>query len=115
LRDVERRNANPRKQLPPGLHLLWTVPLALVLSYPLWVLAAFTWCGISGCSGGGFGVDTGSAGIAIKCTILAGVLMAVAIAAVPWSRPWPRFLVIRLIIAVGIGTAYAIAGAILTH
>jgi hypothetical protein len=103
------------KQKPPALHLLWTVPLALLLGYPLWVAAEFTWCGISGCGGGGFGEYTDMAGIAVASTVLAGLLLATAIAAVPWSQSRARFLVIRLVIAFGIGTAYAIAGVFLTR
>jgi hypothetical protein len=64
-------------------HLWWTVPVAIVLGLPLWVLAGLSWCGISGCSGGGFGVDSRHADIAVTCTISSGVLMSVAIAAVP--------------------------------
>ncbi|MDQ1584144.1 MAG: hypothetical protein QOF36_2198 [Microbacteriaceae bacterium] len=105
----------PGKQTHPALHLFWAVPVALIVGYPLWVVAAFSWCGISGCGGGGFGVDTTYAGVAIACAILAGVLLATVIAAVPWSRGWSRFFVTRLVIAVVIGAAYAIAGAILTH
>jgi hypothetical protein len=115
LRDIESDQAKPRKRMHPSLHLFWAVPVALAAGYPVWVVAAFSWCGISGCSGGGFGVYTDFVGLAIACAILAGVLLAATIAAVPWSQSWSRFLAIRLVIAVGIGTAYAIAGAILTH
>jgi hypothetical protein len=92
-------------------HLWWTVPLAFVLGVPLWSVAGLTWCGISGCTGGGFGVDSRHVNIAVGCTISAGVLMFVAIAAVPWFRS----VVGRLFIALGIGAAYAILGAVITH
>jgi hypothetical protein len=92
-------------------HLWWTVPVAIVLGLPLWAWAGLSWCGISGCSGGGFGVDSRYVGTAVACTISAGVLMFVAIAAVPWFRP----LVGRLFIALGIGAAYAVLGAVITH
>jgi len=92
-------------------HLWWTVPLAIVLGLPLWAWAGLSWCGISGCSGGGFGVDLRFVGTAVTCTVVAGVLMATAIAAVPWFRP----VVGRLFIALGIGAAYAVVGAVITH
>jgi hypothetical protein len=92
-------------------HLWWTVPVATVLGLPLWAWAGLSWCGISGCTGGGFGVDSRYVGTALACTISAGVLMFVAIAAVPWFRP----VVGRLLIALGIGAAYAILGALITH
>ena len=92
-------------------HLLWTAPLAIVLALPLWALAGLSWCGISGCSGGGLGVDSSFVGTAVTCSIVAGVLMSVAIAAVPWFRP----RVGRLFIALGIGAAYAVAGAVITQ
>lgn len=92
-------------------HLWWTVPLAIVLGLPLWALAGFSWCGISGCSGGGFGVTSSLVGTAVTCTIVAGLLMFVAIAAVPWFRP----VVGRLFIALGIGAVYAVVGALVTQ
>jgi hypothetical protein len=49
--------------------------------------------------------------IAVGCTISAGVLMFVAIAAVPWFRS----VVGRLFIALGIGAAYALLGAFISH
>ena len=92
-------------------HLWWTVPSAIVLGLPLWALAGFSWCGISGCSGGGFGVTSSLVGTAVICTIIAGVFMSVAIAAVPWFRP----VVVRVFIALGIGAVYAVVGAVITQ
>jgi hypothetical protein len=85
--------------------------LAFVLGVPLWSVAGLSWCGISGCTGGGFGVDSRYVGTAVACTISAGVLMFVAIAAVPWFRS----VVGRLFIALGIGTAYALLGTFISH
>lgn len=93
---------------PKAKHLLWTVPVAIVLGLPLWVLAGLSWCGISGCSGGGFGVDSRYVSTAVVCTIAVGALMSIAIVAVPWFRPVSG----RLLIALGIGAAYAALGAI---
>jgi hypothetical protein len=104
-------DARPGGRKRPGLHLLWTVPVGIALGLPFWAWAGLSWCGISGCSGGGFGVHTDSVGDAIACTIVAGLLLATAIAAVPWFRPF----VGRLAISVVIASGYAIAGAIITH
>ncbi|MDQ1609335.1 MAG: hypothetical protein QOE16_2067 [Microbacteriaceae bacterium] len=108
MRSVDERAENRGR---PGRHLLWTVPVGLALGLPFWAWAGLSWCGISGCSGGGFGVYTDFVGDAIACTVIAGLLLAGAIAAVPWSRSFS----IRLAIALVIATAYAMAGAIITH
>ena len=92
-------------------HLWWTIPVAVVLGLPLWVVAGLSWCGISGCSGGGFGVDSRFVGTAIACAIAAGSLMSIAIVSVPWFHSFSG----RLLIALGIGAAYAALGAIITQ
>ena len=47
---------------PDARKLWWTVPLSVLLSLPQWMVASFAWCGISGCSGGGFGWPPGPNG-----------------------------------------------------
>lgn len=91
--------------------LLWAVPLAVLLSLPQWLVAAFAWCGISGCSGGGFGVTTTSEWLAITLTVVNGVIMAVAVFAVPWLFPTGK----RALVAVAAGILFALVGASYTH
>ncbi|RAX44837.1 hypothetical protein DQ354_13645 [Arthrobacter sp. AQ5-06] len=92
-------------------HLRWTVPLAVLLSLPQWFVAGFAWCGISGCSGGGFGVSTGTEWLAVTMTVVNGFILAVAVFAVPWLYPTGR----RALIALAAGTLFGLLGAAVTH
>ena len=91
--------------------LLWAVPLAVLLSLPQWLVAAFAWCGISGCGGGGFGVSTTSEWLALTLTVVNGVIMAVAVFAVPWLYPTGK----RALVAVAAGVLFALVGAAYTR
>lgn len=67
------------------LHLLWALPLAGVVALPLVVLAGFVICGISGCSGGGFGRTSDPDWIlGILATLASGLVMALPWVLVPW-------------------------------
>jgi hypothetical protein len=54
-------------------------PLAVLLSLPQWTVAGFAWCGISGCSGGGFRVAAGTEWVAVILSDANGVILAVAV------------------------------------
>lgn len=92
-------------------HLRWVVPLAVLLSLPQWAVASLAWCGISGCSGGGFGVSTGTEWLAITLSIVNGFILAVAVFAVPWLYPTGR----RALIALAAGALFGLVGAAVTH
>ncbi|WP_426989839.1 hypothetical protein [Pseudarthrobacter sp. Y6] len=92
-------------------NLWWTVPLAVLLSLPQWLVAGFAWCGISGCSGGGFGVATGTEWLAVTMSVVNGFIFAVAVFAVPWLYPTGR----RALIALAAGTLFGLLGAAVTH
>ncbi|MHA7292073.1 hypothetical protein ACX80V_20905 [Arthrobacter sp. MDT3-24] len=92
-------------------HLWWTVPLAVLLSLPQWFVAGFAWCGISGCSGGGFGVYTGAEWLAVTMTVVNGFIFAVAVFAVRWLYPTGR----RALIALAAGALFGLLGAAVTH
>lgn len=92
-------------------HLWWTVPLAVLLSLPQWLVAGLAWCGISGCSGGGFGVSTGTEWLAVTMSVVNGLILAVAVFAVRWLYPTRR----RALIALAAGTLFGLVGAALTH
>lgn len=106
---------NPRLTLrgitPDVTKLWWAVPLAVLLSLPQWVVASFAWCGISGCSGGGFGVATGSEWIAVTLSIVNGVILAAAVFAVRWLYPTRK----RALVALAAGTLFGLLGAAVTH
>ena len=105
----------PRVQLrgvtPDARKLLWAVPLAVLLSLPQWMVAAFAWCGISGCSGGGFGVVTGTEWLAVILSVVNGVILAVAVFAVRWLYPTRK----RALVALAAGTLFGLLGAAVTH
>lgn len=92
-------------------NLWWTVPLAVLLSLPQWFVAGFAWCGISGCSGGGFGVYTGAEWLAVTMTVVNGFIFAVAVFAVRWLYPTGR----RALIALATGALFGLLGAAVTH
>ncbi|MET3720776.1 MULTISPECIES: hypothetical protein [unclassified Arthrobacter] len=96
---------------PDVRNLLWTVPLAIVLGLPQWLVASFAWCGISGCSGGGFGVATGSEWLAITLSVVNGFILAVALFGVRWLYPTGK----RAAVAVAAGTLFGLLGAAVTH
>jgi hypothetical protein len=101
----------PRGVTPDVRKLWWAVPLAVLLSLPQWMVAGFFWCGISGCSGGGFGVATGTEWVAGILSVVNGVILAVAVFAVRWLYPtWKRAL-----IALAAGTLFGLVGAAITH
>jgi hypothetical protein len=104
--DVTMRGVNQNVH-----HLWWTVPLAVLLSLPQWFVAGFAWCGISGCSGGGFGVATGTGWLAVSMSCVNGLIFAVAVFAVPWLHPTRK----RAVIAITAGALFGLVGAAVTH
>lgn len=96
---------------PDVSKLWWAVPLAVLLSLPQWMVAGFFWCGISGCSGGGFGVATGTEWVAVILSVVNGVILAVAVFAVRWLYPTRK----RALVALAAGTLFALVGAVVTH
>lgn len=101
---------NPRVTLrgvtPDVGKLWWTVPLAVLLSLPQWMVAGFSWCGISGCSGGGFGVVTGTEWVAVILSVVNGFILAVAAFAVRWLYPTRK----RALVALAAGTLFGLVG-----
>lgn len=90
------------------LHLLWAVPLAVVISLGLLFMAAIEECG-SGCGGGGFGVATGGRGSVPFFTWGIGVVWFLCLAAAPWLRPaWARCL-ISLALGIALGAYFTAA------
>ncbi|CAN5482711.1 hypothetical protein BH10ACT6_BH10ACT6_15070 [soil metagenome] len=108
---TENRTAAPARKRTTGLHLLWTIPLALVVGIPFLIWAGFSWCGISGCGGGGFGVDSGYAWQSVICCLIAGALVFAALAPVPWLR----IVRTRLVTSAVIGLLYAVVAALVTR
>ncbi|WP_144016086.1 hypothetical protein [Demequina sp. NBRC 110052] len=89
----------PRRRRFAWLHLLWAMPIATAAAAGPLFIAALSQCGISGCSGGGYGVSYGDPGEIFAEVLLAVAILLTPIVAVPWVRSWKA----RLAVAVGIG------------
>lgn len=100
---LTRRRAN--------LWLLLTIPLALVISWFMLVITTLSWCGVSGCSGGGFGrVSDPSAGFAITASLLAGVMWFGALGTVPWLEPRRARLIIAVLVGISVCALVLVTG-----
>ena len=84
-----------------GIHLVWALPLGLVLAYFALVFSTWEWCGISGCSGGGFGRYTADQWMSWICCFIIGALYFLSLVFVKWAEPL-RF---RVILSAAIGSA----------
>ncbi|MCX6433092.1 MAG: hypothetical protein NTX29_09985 [Actinobacteria bacterium] len=85
---------------------LWVLfPCASLLSYTLWVVAAFTMCGVSGCGGGGFGRSENPAATGVL------VLVSGAVAGLPLLvTSWSERRGVRTIAFLAVATLVAAAG-----
>ena len=82
-----------------ALHLLWTVPLALLIGFPLWFAARLGWCGFGGCWGptaNSLELEYGSG--VVLAVVSAGLVFA-AVAVPHWVRPWGVRWVIAILLA----------------
>ena len=82
-----------------ALHLLWTVPLAWGIGYPLWLVQRGQWCGYGGCWAQNVNWQLTGSGLGIVLSIAGGLLVVAAIVAPPWLWPWWARLVIALPLA----------------
>ena len=71
-----------------ALHLLWTIPLALVIGYPLWISARLGWCGFGGCWGTTASSQQIGYAWGIAAAIVCAGLIFAAVAVPPWVTPW---------------------------
>jgi len=82
-----------------ALHLLWTVPLALLIGFPLWFAARLGWCGFGGCWGStANSLQLEYASGVVFAVVSAGLVFA-AVAVPPWVRPWWIRWAIALLLA----------------
>ena len=84
------------------LHLLWVLPIPVIVSSVLLISALWEFCGINGCTGAGFGVSRNVGGT-IGNLLPIPFLIGLPIFLVPWSpNRWTR-----AVGALVIGVAFA--------
>ena len=93
---VEQRGVRQKKR---WVHLLWTLPLAFVIQLPFLWGASISMCGVSGCSGGGFGVTDVARGSVLPLLAVAGFVLAIPVMLTPWHPRW------AVRVAIGLGVA----------
>ena len=75
------------------LHLLWALPIPVIVSAVLLISALWDFCGINGCTGGGFGISR-DVGAAIGNLAPIPFLIGLPTFLVPWSPTrWARAVV----------------------
>lgn len=88
-----------------ALHLLWIVPVGLFVTFCGAVWMTLNWCGVSGCSGGGFGrISDPSLGGVLGTAVVIAAVWAVPLALVPWTRSRGARLGAGLIVGVVVAT-----------
>lgn len=95
---------SPAPRRGSALHLLWAIPIALVGTWFGAIWMALTWCGISGCTGGGFG--------RISNPSLGAVLIGTGFVAMVWfgllaGAPWHANARVRVTTAVAVAAVMA--------
>ena len=90
-----------RRRRHPAWDLLWTVPVALLVSLLPWAWASISWCGLFGC---GRDDVRGAAVDVVAPALVIGALVTGAVVIVPWSER----RVLRLVVSAGIGLVVAV-------
>ena len=87
---------------PAWLHLLWALPIPVGVSAVLLISALWDFCGINGCTGGGFGISRDVGGT-IGNLLPIPFLIGLPIFLVPWApNRW-----VRAVVALVIGVTFA--------
>ncbi|MGY4644957.1 hypothetical protein [Cellulomonas sp. URHB0016] len=85
----------------PALHLLWSLPITCAAGFAAWLVADLALCGISGCTGGGFGVDDADRLYVLPFLLASALVAPVPVAVVPWTTRGRR-VAVYLAVAFGI-------------
>lgn len=102
----------PQRRRHPAVHLIWAMPLAITASAFLSIMSALEWCGLFGCSGGGFGrISDPNITAAVLFLIASGVVAALPLALVRWSPSRStRWLVAGLVAVFVCSVGYFLIG-----
>ncbi|MEO5922119.1 MAG: hypothetical protein ABIQ01_13345 [Pseudolysinimonas sp.] len=82
-----------------GLHVLWALPLALIIGYPLWFAARLGWCGFGGCWGSDANNPQFGFGLGVGLAIICSGLVFASIVIPPWIRPWWVRAIVAVVVA----------------
>ncbi|MET0433226.1 MAG: hypothetical protein ABW025_03585 [Cellulomonas sp.] len=93
--DAVRAEAPSARRRHPAWDLLWTVPVALVVSVLPVGWASLAWCGVWGCADG----PRGDVRDVIGPALVVGALVGAAVVIVPWTDRRPR----RALVSAGVG------------
>jgi hypothetical protein len=93
------------RQRQLGRALLWALPLAVIVGMGIWIPTDIALCGISGCSGGGFGVSWNPVGGVIGLGV-SGAIVALPLVLIRWTAN----RALRWVIAAATGLIFALAG-----
>ena len=83
-----------------AFHLLWTVPLALLIGFPLWVAARLGWCGYGGCFGSHEPDQQANVVLGIGLAVMCALLLIAAITIPLWFHPWWVRLIAAILLAI---------------
>ena len=84
------------------LHLLWALPIPVIVSSVLLISALWDFCGINGCTGAGYGISRDVGGTIGNLAPIP-FLIGLPIFLVPWSPERG----VRAVVALLIGVAFA--------
>lgn len=88
--------------------LWWALPVAFVVAILLLSVASIEMCGVSGCSGGGFGVSDIGRGAVIPLLAVGGLVIALPLVLIHWH---PR-LGVRVTVGLGVAVTWTLVLAV---
>lgn len=69
----------------PWIHFLWASPLSVMGGLLFFFIAAVNVCGVSGCTGGGFGESRGNPGATAALLAVGALTWTAPVALIPWT------------------------------
>lgn len=92
-------------------HLLWVLPIVLFAHFVALFWITLAWCGVSGCTGSGFGrISDPSLGLVLFGGLVVALVWCAAIGGLPWHPSPRRRLVAGAVAGIGIAVLTMLAG-----